>query len=62
MKVLLCHNHYLEPEGEDQVFDSEGWLLESHGHNVLRFTLLIERYKRVLSQVGKTTPEAVPIG
>jgi glycosyltransferase involved in cell wall biosynthesis len=39
MKVLLCHNHYQEPGGEDQVFDTEGWLLESHGHRVVRFTL-----------------------
>lgn len=39
MKVLLCHNHYLEPGGEDQVFEAEAWLLESRGHQVVRFTL-----------------------
>ena len=39
MKVLLCHNHYQELGGEDQVFDAEGWLLESQGHDVVRFTL-----------------------
>ncbi len=39
MKVLLCHNYYQEPGGEDQVFDAEGWLLESRGHDVVRFTL-----------------------
>ncbi len=39
MKVLLCHNHYQQPGGEDQVFADEGRLLEAHGHQVLRYTL-----------------------
>lgn len=38
MKFLLCHNYYQQPGGEDQVFADEGWLLESHGHEVVRFT------------------------
>lgn len=38
MKVLLCHNHYQQPGGEDQVFADEGRLLEAHGHQVLRYT------------------------
>jgi glycosyltransferase involved in cell wall biosynthesis len=39
MKVLLCHNHYQQPGGEDQSFAAEADLLESRGHQVLRFTL-----------------------
>ena len=37
-RVLLCHNFYQEPGGEDQVFADEGLLLESHGHEVIRYT------------------------
>ncbi len=38
MKVLLCHNYYQQPGGEDRVFSDEAWLLESHGHEVIRYT------------------------
>jgi glycosyltransferase involved in cell wall biosynthesis len=38
LKVLLCHNFYQQPGGEDQSFAAEASLLETHGHQVLRFT------------------------
>lgn len=38
MKVLLVHNFYQQPGGEDQVFAREGALLEARGHEVLRYT------------------------
>lgn len=38
MKVLLCHNYYQRPGGEDQVFHDERWLLEQHGHEVTVYT------------------------
>ncbi len=38
MKILMVHNYYQQPGGEDVVFADEGRLLESHGHQVLRFT------------------------
>ena len=38
MKILLCHNHYQQPGGEDQVFADEATLLEAHGHQVVRYT------------------------
>ena len=38
MKVLLVHNSYQQPGGEDQVFASEAELLASHGHEVARYT------------------------
>src|SRR5689334_17219908 len=37
MNILLCHNHYQQPGGEDQVFADEGGLLESQGHRVVRY-------------------------
>ncbi len=36
MNILLVHNSYQQPGGEDQVFAMEGALLESHGHRVVR--------------------------
>src|SRR4051794_9810506 len=39
MKFLLVHNHYQQRGGEDQVFADEAALLESAGHEVLRYTL-----------------------
>ena len=38
MKILLCHNYYQQPGGEDQSFAAEARLLEQRGHDVLRFT------------------------
>jgi glycosyltransferase involved in cell wall biosynthesis len=38
MKILIGHNYYLQPGGEDAVFHSEAQLLESMGHDVIRFT------------------------
>lgn len=37
--VLVCHNHYQQPGGEDQAFADETALLEGAGHEVVRFTL-----------------------
>lgn len=39
MNVLLCHNYYQQPGGEDQVFADEAALLIGRGHSVERFTL-----------------------
>lgn len=37
MKVLLVHNYYQQPGGEDEVFATEGRLLEERGHQVFRY-------------------------
>lgn len=37
--LLLVHNHYQQPGGEDQVFASEARLLEENGHRVLLHTV-----------------------
>jgi glycosyltransferase involved in cell wall biosynthesis len=38
VKILLCHNAYRSPGGEDQSFATERQLLERHGHQVLLYT------------------------
>jgi glycosyltransferase involved in cell wall biosynthesis len=38
VKLLLVHNSYQRPGGEDQVFASEMELLASHGHDVVCYT------------------------
>jgi glycosyltransferase involved in cell wall biosynthesis len=37
MKVLLVHNSYQQPGGEDVVFEQERQLLERHGHCVITY-------------------------
>jgi glycosyltransferase involved in cell wall biosynthesis len=37
MRLLLTHNHYQRPGGEDQVFADETALLEEKGHKVVRY-------------------------
>ena len=49
MRILLCHNFYQEPGGEDQVFADEGRLLESHGHEVIRYT----RHNDDITRMGR---------
>jgi glycosyltransferase involved in cell wall biosynthesis len=39
MKVLLCHNYYQQPGGEDLSFAAEAALLRSAGHDVTTFTV-----------------------
>jgi glycosyltransferase involved in cell wall biosynthesis len=39
VNIVLVHNFYQQPGGEDQVFADEASLLESHGHHVERFTV-----------------------
>ncbi|HND53895.1 MAG TPA: glycosyltransferase, partial [Pirellulaceae bacterium] len=51
MKILLCHNHYQRPGGEDQVFDDETRLLTEHGHDVERFTKHNDEL-RAMSRLG----------
>ncbi|MQA28758.1 MAG: glycosyltransferase [Luteitalea sp.] len=38
MKILVVHNAYTQPGGEDVVFHAEIALLEAHGHQVVRYT------------------------
>lgn len=49
MKVLLCHTYYQQRGGEDQSFDSEAALLESSGHDVVRYA----RHNDEISKLSK---------
>jgi glycosyltransferase involved in cell wall biosynthesis len=48
-KVLLAHNLYQQPGGEDEVFSAEAALLEERGHRVLRFCA----DNRTIPELGK---------
>lgn len=37
MKIMLFHNKYVWPGGEDESFRAEAALLRSHGHDVLEY-------------------------
>jgi glycosyltransferase involved in cell wall biosynthesis len=37
MTILVAHNYYLQPGGEDQTFAAEVSLLEAKGHRVIRY-------------------------
>lgn len=39
MKILMAHNFYQQPGGEDRSFIAEMALLETYNHNVIRYTL-----------------------
>jgi glycosyltransferase involved in cell wall biosynthesis len=38
LRVLICHNFYQQPGGEDAVFAAERDLLRKHGHHVFEYT------------------------
>lgn len=50
MKLLLVHNFYQQPGGEDSVFQKEGRLLEEAGHEVIRYTT----HNNLINSLGKT--------
>ncbi|HIK18191.1 MAG TPA: glycosyltransferase [Leptolyngbyaceae cyanobacterium M33_DOE_097] len=39
MRILMVHNFYQQPGGEEQISNTEATLLESYGHEVVRYTL-----------------------
>lgn len=45
MRILMAHNYYQQPGGEDQVFAAESALLESRGHQIWRYTLHNDQVK-----------------
>lgn len=49
MKILLVHNYYQIPGGEDVVFAAEGALLREHGHEVVEYTL----HNDAVAQMGR---------
>jgi glycosyltransferase involved in cell wall biosynthesis len=57
MKVLLCHTYYQQPGGEDQSFAAEARLLESRGHQVIRF----ERHNSELENMSRVRAAATTL-
>jgi glycosyltransferase involved in cell wall biosynthesis len=54
--ILLGHNYYLHPGGEDVVYQSEVSMLESQGHRVVRYTLANDALKTMsLVRLGAST-------
>lgn len=49
MRILLVHNFYLQPGGEDQVFAAEAEALQAHGEDVRVYTL----HNRRIASMGK---------
>jgi glycosyltransferase involved in cell wall biosynthesis len=39
MRILIAHNYYQQPGGEDVVFEAEASLLERRGHTVIRYVV-----------------------
>jgi glycosyltransferase involved in cell wall biosynthesis len=39
VRVLVAHNYYREPGGEDEVYAGEARMLEQHGHHVVRYAV-----------------------
>ncbi len=56
MNLLLVHNYYLQPGGEDTVFEFDVELLRNKGHNVVEY---VEKNARIASmspaKVAKNT-------
>ena len=56
MRILLAHNFYQQPGGEDAVFYAEAALLEQHGHAPLRYVMHNDQIDGMtrISVAGKT--------
>jgi glycosyltransferase involved in cell wall biosynthesis len=54
MKILLAHNYYLQPGGEDVAFRTEIELLQEHGHTV-------QVYEEHNSRIDQLNPVSVAI-
>lgn len=57
MRILVGHNFYQQPGGEDNVFAAEASMLESYGHEVIRYT----RHNDELNDYGRLQAGAVTL-
>lgn len=51
--ILICHNYYREPGGEDVVFEAEADLLERRGHRVERLVVHNDEIPEKLGSVAQ---------
>ncbi len=57
LAILVIHNRYLEPGGEDTVVNAEIQLLRSHGHRVLQYA----RHNREIARFSALRKAALPL-
>jgi glycosyltransferase involved in cell wall biosynthesis len=50
MRILLAHNKYQQPGGEDVVFDQEAKLLSESGHDINKFVVSNESIEGLISK------------
>jgi len=51
VKILIVHNHYRQPGGEDAAVGSELDLLESHGHSVRIFSVSSSNIRKIWAKI-----------
>jgi glycosyltransferase involved in cell wall biosynthesis len=49
VKIIMCHNHYQQPGGEDLSYAQEVRLIESRGHDVVQYT----KHNDEIREMGK---------
>jgi glycosyltransferase involved in cell wall biosynthesis len=54
MKILIAHNHYQQPGGEDVVFENEARLLASAGHQIETLIISNDQIKSMLDKIQVT--------
>lgn len=47
MKILVVHNYYQQPGGEDRVYEAEANLFEAYGHRVVRYYVHNDQIQRL---------------
>lgn len=56
MKIIQAHNYYQQAGGEDAIVENEGNLLESYGHNVVRYFInndsICSVYKKISTAIN----------
>jgi hypothetical protein len=52
MKILIAHNYYQQPGGEDSCVAAETALLEGHGHEVIRYCV----HNNAIDAMSRPTP------
>ena len=57
MRILIAHNYYQQPGGEDVVFEAEARLLEAHGHDVTRYVMRNDQ----INEIGRVKVAAATL-
>jgi hypothetical protein len=57
MKILMVHNSYQQPGGEDSVFDAERELLSTRGHRVCVY----KRHNDEIKKYGLLKKSTLPL-